>query len=68
MGPATTLSAAVAAAQDGDAILVAAGTYDQPTVIDDKSILIQAEANATVDLGAAPFRLSMDWPTVPEYP
>ena len=53
----TTLSAAVAAAQDGDAILVAAGTYDQPTVIDGKSILIQAEANATVDLGAAPLTI-----------
>lgn len=44
----TQVSAAVAAAADGDTILVKAGTYDTPYTIQSKSLTIVAELGATV--------------------
>ena len=45
-GDHTTLAAAVQAAVDGDVILVKAGTYTQSVDVDDKALVIQAEAGA----------------------
>jgi hypothetical protein len=44
----TTLSAAVAAAQDGDVLLVKSGTYSGPTIVDGKGLAICADKGASV--------------------
>src|SRR4030095_8132474 len=54
--PFTQIGDAVAAAVDGDVILVKSGTY-APFTVDDKSLVIHAEQNATVSVsGTIPSR------------
>ena len=48
-GPVATVSAALSAAHPGDAIVVRAGTYREPTILVTKPITISGDSGATLD-------------------